>query len=120
MRSAQRIRFLAILLAAISTRLLASSAPLRINESEMSAVISEREIALIAPVSNESETAVSGTLYVDLLDPKDAVVASSKTTERLKPGRNLIKLSLPRPAVPTASANDPALWYRVEYRLLMG
>jgi hypothetical protein len=42
MRSAQRVRLLAILLAAISTRLLASSAPLRINESEMSAVISER------------------------------------------------------------------------------
>jgi hypothetical protein len=120
MRPAQRIRLLAILLAAISTRLLASSAPLRMNESEMSAVISEKEIALIASVSSESETAVSGTLYVDLLDPKDAVVASSKTTEGLKPGRNLIKLSLPRPAVPTASANDPALWYRVKYRLLMG
>src|SRR5580692_1701108 len=120
MRCAQRIRLLAILLAAISTRLLASSAPLRINESEMSAVISEREIALIAPVSNESETAVSGTLYVDLLDPKDAVVASSKTTERLNPGRNLIKLSLPRPPVPTVSDNEPALWYRVKYRLLMG
>ena len=87
MRSAQRIGLLAILLAAISTHLLAGSAPLRINESEMSAVISEEEIALVASVSNESETAVSGTFYVDLLDPKDAVVASSKTTERLVPGR---------------------------------
>jgi hypothetical protein len=118
MRSAQRTRLLAILLAAISTRLLASSAPLRINESEMSAAISEKEIALIVPVSNESERAVSGTFYVDLLDPKDAVVASSKTTERLVPGRSLVKLSLPRPAVPTVSDNDPALWYRVKYRLL--
>jgi len=119
MRSAQRIRLLAILLVAISTRLLASSAPLRVNESEMSAVISEREIALIAPVSNESETTVSGTLYVDLLDPKDAVVASSKTTEHLKPGRSLIKLSLPRPAIPLVADNDPVLWYRVKYRLLL-
>jgi hypothetical protein len=119
MRSAQRIRLLAILLVAISTRLLASSAPLRVNESEMSAVISEREIALIAPVSNESETTVSGTLYVDLLDPKDAVVALSKTTEHLKPGRSLIKLSLPRPAIPLAADNDPVLWYRVKYRLLL-
>ena len=119
MRSAQRIRLLAILLVAISTRLLASSAPLRVNESEMSAVISEREIALIAPVSNESETTVSGTLYVDLLDPKDAVVASSKTTEHLKPGRSLIKLSLPRPAIPVVADNDPVLWYRVKYRLLL-
>jgi hypothetical protein len=76
----------------------------------MSAVISEREIALIAPVSNQSEIAVSGTLYVDLLDPKDAVVASSKTTERLKPGRSLIKLSLPRPAIPVVAGNDPVLW----------
>jgi hypothetical protein len=90
-----------------------------VNESEMSAVISEREIALIAPVSNESETTVSGTLYVDLLDPKDAVVASSKTTEHLKPGRSLIKLSLPRPAIPLVADNDPVLWYRVKYRLLL-
>jgi hypothetical protein len=119
MRSAQRIRLLAILLVAISTRLLASSAPLRVNESEMSAVISEREIALIAPVSNESETTVSGTLYVDLLNPKDAVVASSKTIEHLKPGRSLIKLSLPRPAIPVLADNDPVLWYRVKYRLLL-
>jgi len=118
MRSTQRIRLLAIILAAISTHLLASSSPLRINESEMSAVISEKEIALIAPVSNESETALSGILYVDLLDPKDAVVASSKTTERLKPGRSLIKLSLPRPTIPVVADNDPALWYRVKYRLL--
>jgi A-macroglobulin TED domain/Alpha-2-macroglobulin family/Carboxypeptidase regulatory-like domain/MG2 domain/A-macroglobulin receptor binding domain len=118
MRFAQRIRLQAILLAAISTRLLASSAPLGINESEMSAVISGKEIALIAPVSNESEKAVSGTLYVDLLDPKDAVVVSSKTTESLKPGRNLIKLSLPRPALPMVSDDDPVLWYRVKYRLL--
>src|SRR3984957_19005064 len=120
MRSAQRIRVLAILIGAISTHLLASSAPLRINESEMSAVISEKEIVLIASVSNESETVVSGTLYVDLLDAKDAVVASSKTTERLNPGRSLVKLSLPRPAVPTLSDsdNDPALWYRMKYRLL--
>jgi hypothetical protein len=119
MRSGQRIRLLAILLAAIWTRLLASTPPLRINESEMSAVISEREIALIAPVLNESETTVSGTLYVDLLDPKDAVVASSKTTERLKAGRSLIALSLPRPAIPVVAGNDPVLWYRVKYRVLL-
>src|SRR5271154_6361301 len=111
MRSAQRIRLLAIILAAISTHLLASSAPLRINESEMSAVISEKEIALVAPVLNESEAAVSGTFYVDLLDPGDVVVASARTTERLKPGRNLIDLRVARRVVPAVSQNDPALWY---------
>jgi hypothetical protein len=86
----------------------------------MTSLISEKEIDLIVPALNESGTAVSGTLYVDLLDPKDAVVASSKTIERLKPGRNLIRLSLPRPAVPTVADNDPTLWYRVKYRLLIG
>jgi hypothetical protein len=65
MRCERPIRFLAT--AAISTRLLSSSVPLRIDESEMSAVISEKEIAFVASVTNESETAVSGTLYVDLL-----------------------------------------------------
>ena len=119
MRSAQRICLFAILFAAISTCLFASSTALRIDDSEMSAVISEKEIALIVPALNDSGAAVSGTLYVDLLDPADAVVASSKTTERLKPGRNLIKLSLPRPEVLMASDNDPTLWYRVKYRLLL-
>ena len=57
---------------------------------------------------------------MDLLDPKDAVVASSKTPARLKPGRNLIRLSLLRPAVPVVADNDPMLWYRVKYRLLCG
>jgi len=88
MRSAQRICLFAILLAAIFTRLFASSTVLRIDDSEMSAVLSEKEIAFIVPALNESGAAISGTLYVDLLDPKDTVVASSKTTERLKPGRN--------------------------------
>ncbi len=120
MRSAQCICLSAILLAAISTCLFASSTALRIDDSEMSAVISEKEIALIVPALNQSGAAVYGTLYVDLLDPADAVVASSKTTEHLKPGRNLIKLSLPRPAVPMASDNDPTLWYRVKYQLLLG
>jgi hypothetical protein len=65
-----------------------------------------------SPLS-QSERAVSGTLSVDLLDPKDAVVASSKATERLKPGCNLLDLHLARTVVPTVSENDPVLWYRV-------
>ncbi|HEY3975266.1 MAG TPA: alpha-2-macroglobulin family protein [Candidatus Sulfotelmatobacter sp.] len=71
------------------------------------------------PVLNESGSVVSGILYVELLDPKDAVVASSRTvnSELFQPGRNLINRNLPRPAVPTVSENDPVLWYRVRYRL---
>ena len=68
MRSARRIRWLAILLVGISWCPLANSAALRINESEMSAVISEKEIALIASVSNESGAAVAGTLLRSALD----------------------------------------------------
>jgi hypothetical protein len=45
MRSAQRIRLLATLLVIISARLFASSAAVRVNESEMSAAISEKQIS---------------------------------------------------------------------------
>jgi hypothetical protein len=55
MRSAQRIRLLASLLIIITwSSLFAYSSAVRIDESEISAVISETEIALIASVSNES------------------------------------------------------------------
>jgi hypothetical protein len=118
MRSAQRIRLLAIFLAAISTHLLASSAPLRINESEMSAVISEKEIVLIASVSNESETLFPGLFTLICSIPKMPSWRCPEPLSASIPGRSLVKLSLPRPAVPTVSDNDPALWYRVNYRLL--
>jgi hypothetical protein len=91
MRSAQYIRLLAILLLLLgSARLFAGSATIRISESEMSAVISEKEISLAVPVLNESGSVVSGILFVELLDPKDAVVASSRTvsSELFHPGRN--------------------------------
>jgi len=119
MRSAQRIGLLALLILTIASQLFAGSAVLRINESEMRAVISEKEIALAVPVLNESEVAVSGTLVIDLLDPKDGVVASSKVTQRLKPGRNVIDVTLVRPVARTPSGDDPVLWYRVRYRLLL-
>jgi len=119
MRPAQRIRLLAFLIVIVTSPLFAGTSALRVNESEMRAVISEKEITLVAPVSNESEAAVSGTLFVDLLDPNDSVVASSKSAPRLKPGRNLIDLTLARPVVRTPSGDDPALWYRVRYGLLL-
>ncbi len=113
MRSAQYIRLLALLLLVGSALLFGSSATIRISESEMSAVISGKEISLAVPVLNESGSVVSGILYVELLDPKDAVVASSQTSERFNPGRNSINLNLARPMVSTVSDNDPVLWYRV-------
>src|SRR2546427_3825569 len=117
MRSTQRIRSLAIPLVVVSSQLFASSTATRINESEMGAVVSEKEIALIVPVSNDSGAVVSGILYVDLLDPKDAVIAASRATGRLKPGRNSMNVHLTRLLVHRISGDDPVLWYRVRYRL---
>jgi uncharacterized protein YfaS (alpha-2-macroglobulin family) len=118
MRFGQRIRLLAILLGILSSHGFATSAALRISESEMKAVISEKEIHLFVPVFNDSAATSSGILSVDLLDPKDIVVASANTTERFKPGRSSIELRLTRPPVQVASTQDPVLWYRVRYRLL--
>ncbi len=120
MRFAQRIRLLATLLGILSSYVFATSAALRINESEMNAAISEKEINLSIPVSNDSTADISATVSVDLLDPKDAVVTSANATERLKPGRNSIDLRLTRPVLQVALTQDPVLWYRVRYRLLSG
>src|ERR1700684_623964 len=119
MRFGQRIRLLAILLGMLLSHGFAASAVVRINESELSAVVSEKEIRLSVPVTSDSAAPISATLSVYLLDPKDALVASANSTERLKPGRNLIDLRMVRPAVQVAFAQDPVLWYRVRYRLLL-
>jgi A-macroglobulin TED domain/Alpha-2-macroglobulin family/Carboxypeptidase regulatory-like domain/MG2 domain/A-macroglobulin receptor binding domain/Macroglobulin domain MG3 len=120
MRSARRVRLLAILFVIVSSALLASSDPVHLNESEMSAVVAEREIALVVTVSNDSEISGSGTLHVDLIDPTDAVIASAESTEQLNHGRSSISLHLARGiAGPFRNGDDPVLWYRVRYRLLL-
>ena len=120
MRSAQRICLLALCLVSISSRFFASSAPFQVIESEISAAISGTDVALTVPVSNNSKTAAFGTLYVDLVDPKDTVIATSKATQRLERGRNSIRLQLTRLATPATPDNDSLLWYRVRYRFLLG
>jgi hypothetical protein len=118
MRFRQRIRLLAILLGILSSHMSGASPALRINESEMNAAISEKEINLSIPVSNDSAADTSVILSVELLDPKDAVVASASATERLKPGRNSIDVRLSRPVLQVALTQDPVLWSRVRFRLL--
>ena len=119
MRIGQRICLLSLLLVGLLPRGFAASGPFHIHESELSAVVSEKEIRLAVSVANDSATAVFATLSVELLDPKDAIVASAKTVERLKLGHNLIDLRLTRPVVQVDASKDPVLWYRARYRLLV-
>jgi hypothetical protein len=115
MRSAPRIRCLSIVLCLFWS--LPVLALIQVNESEMRATISQKEIALHFPVLNDSKQAISGTLSVDLLDPKDNVVIASQAAEELKPGRNTISLNLVRPGDSGSLDNEPLLWYRVRYQL---
>jgi len=116
MRSAQPLRFLAVL-TAISSQLFANSGSLRIHESTMTAGITDKEITVTAPVLNDSGAAIAATVYIELLDSKDTVVAATKTSETLKPGTTSLKFVLARPVVSPTAENDPLLWYRVRYHL---
>ncbi len=116
MRSAQPLRLLAVL-AAISSQLFADSGSVRIHESDMAAAITDKEIAVTAPVLNDSGAVISATVYVELLNPKDIVIAATKTNTTLKPGTTSLKFVLARPVVSSTAENDPLLWYRVRYRL---
>lgn len=119
MRSALRIRLLAIRFVIASIPLPASSDPVHLNESEMSAVVADKEIDLVVPVSNDSGKSGSGTLHVDLIDPADVVIVSSEETQQFNPGRNSISLRLTRVIAKSfRNGEDPVLWYRVRYRLL--
>ncbi len=111
MQSAQRVRVLAILLALLSPLLFAGSTGIRFDEAETrDAVISEKKVVLVVPVSNDSGAHVSGTFCVELLDSQDAVVAASRSPERLTPGQNSINSHWMRPPVVSPSEQDPVLW----------
>lgn len=84
MRSTLCIRLLAIFLVVSSSLLFASSAALRINEAKMSAVISEKEIALVAPISNRLKARTAPSVLYDYYNP-EALVTLPPADFNIKP-----------------------------------
>lgn len=82
----------------------------------MRATIISGSIALNIPITNEAAFAVDGTLVIELVDPKNEVLASTEVWQTLKPGRNVAAVSLSRTS--QRSANEPLLWYRIRYRFM--
>ncbi len=96
------------------TQIIAAENPVLIREPEMRAVILEKEISLKVPVWNNSGKTISGDLSVELIDPSDTVLTSSKSANRLKPGESPITVHLAREdKIPS----DKILWYRLRYAL---
>jgi hypothetical protein len=82
-------------------------------ETDMRATIMEKEITVTAPVLNNSLKTILGELSIELLDPKDAVVASFQSAEELKPGKNSITAHL---LLNDKNRSEAILWHRLRYR----
>ena len=117
MRSACRIRSLALLFVLTSVTAVAGSFSNQLNEPEMRAIISDKEIRLDVPVTSNGIGAVPGAVFVELLDQNDAVATEGHAAAELKPGRNLLSVVLARPGTRPNEEPDQVLWYRVRYRL---
>jgi hypothetical protein len=87
----------------------------RISEQGMRAVVLKKEITVTAPVWNSSGKTISGDLKIELLDPGDAILTSSKSFSKLKPGKTSVTIHLLRE---DKSHSDTLLWYRLRYSLL--
>ena len=114
MGSARRVGLLVVLFS--SVQLLAASDFIHINESEIKAVVTDKDISVGVEVWNDSEAEIPGTLYFQLLDPNDLVVSTSKFSRNLRPGSNAVSTSVPRPARVNSTVEDPLPWYRLRYR----
>ena len=116
MRFQWRICLPTIALILVLSALSAAEKAVRIVESEIRAQILEKEIRLTVPVLNDSGASISGTLNIELLDPNDTIVVSSKETAKLKPDRNSVTVHLDN----SYSKNPQMPWYRVRYRFHEG
>jgi hypothetical protein len=114
MRGALTRCILAIVCLFFTSHLFSFQNSVRITEQEMHAVILEKEIAVTVPVWSSLGESISGELNIELLDPSDAVLTSSKSISKLKPGKTPVTMHLSRE---NKTKSDKILWYRLRYAL---
>ena len=91
---------------------------IKVDESRIRALIQKQSVEVQLPVENSTGESVDGNVELELLDPRDRVVAHISYSQQFKTGNQTFKLSM---AFSVTSLTDDQLrellWYRLRYRL---
>ena len=90
----------------------------KVDESRTRILIQTDPIEIQLPVANSTGKTLTAAVQLELLDPRDRVVATNSTTQQITPGDQTLKLSLPF-SISKLRDNErrEILWYRLRYRL---
>ena len=104
---------------AVSTLALAQSpSAVRVNETATRIRLGEGHGKIALAVQNYDDRAVLTHIKLELLDPRDKVVARTQRRENLKPGASVVNAFLPVSNL-TGNGSDfkQLLWYRLRYEI---
>ncbi len=90
----------------------------KVDESRTRILIQTEPVEVQLAVANSTGKTLTATVQLELLDPRDRVVATTSSTQQLTPGNQTLKLSIPF-SISKLRDNErrEILWYRLRYRL---
>src|SRR5690349_17699625 len=68
---------------------------IKVDESHTRILIQNEPIEVQLAVENSSGETLNATIQLELLDPRDRVVANTSSTQRISPGSQTLKLPVP-------------------------
>lgn len=111
---------LQVCLCALAASTLAQSSPaaLRVDEAATRILLAEGQSKISLAVENREARATLAQITLELLDPRDKVVARTHRRETLKPGASVVAAFLPVSNL-THDGKDlkQLLWYRLRYEI---
>jgi len=91
---------------------------IKIDESRTRVLIHKEPVEVQLAVENSTGETLNANVQLELLNPRDRVDANTSSTQRISPGNQTLKLSLPFSLTTLTDAEHrELLWYRLRYRL---
>src|ERR1043166_4559827 len=91
---------------------------IKVDESRTRILIQKEPVEVQLAVDNSTGETLNADVQLELLNPQDRVDARSTSTQRMTPGSQTLKLTLP---FSLTTLTDPerreSVWYRLRYRL---
>ncbi|HEV8168244.1 MAG TPA: MG2 domain-containing protein, partial [Pyrinomonadaceae bacterium] len=91
---------------------------IKVDESRTRVLIQKQLVEVQLAIENSTGEPLNATVQLELLDPKDRVVANTSTSQQISPGNHTPKFFVPFSLSSlTDKERRELLWYRLRYRL---
>lgn len=99
------------------TQLTSADGLLKINLSTTKAEVSHKKIKLTLGIANASARALAANIFIEILDPKNQVLASAEKAETMNSALQTTDLDLSLEHI-VGKTDREIFWYRLRYRIV--